>query len=92
MWDKGAKFGKYKITFFSRRDNDVKGTFYSLTPIFYTYKQGYKTIVVFEVGDRKEKMSWFHHICDCGCNIHDVEYTNEGVILTCKRCGKKVKK
>jgi len=32
-------------------------------------------------------MSWFHHICECGCNIHDVEYTNEGVILTCKNCG-----
>jgi hypothetical protein len=25
-------------------------------------------------------------------NIHDVEYTNEVIILTCKRCGKKVKK
>jgi len=37
-------------------------------------------------------MSWFHHICDCGCNIQDVEYTNEGVILTCKKCGKQVKK
>jgi len=36
-------------------------------------------------------MSWFHHICECGCNIHDVEYTNEVIILTCKRCGKKVK-
>jgi hypothetical protein len=32
-------------------------------------------------------MSWFHHICECGCNIHDVEYTNDGVILTCKNCG-----
>ena len=28
-----------------------------------------------------------HHICECGCYIHDVDYTNEGVILTCKNCG-----
>ena len=33
-----------------------------------------------------EKMSWFHNICECGCNIHDVKYNNEGVILTCKNC------
>ena len=56
-----------------------------------TYLQGGKAIGEI-VKPKKVKMSWFHHICECGFNIHDVEYTNEVIILTCRRCGKKVKK